>query len=115
MVEWIASENFYYWVPEMDYDEEDENDKLPEFINVTDVLDLHGTNIEIIPEMINEFISNALLLGLRQVRIVHGKGKSRLKFITHKTLDSNKFAKKYYDAPPELGGWGATIIEIGSR
>jgi len=97
-----------------DEEMDDQSKKMPQYIKVTDVLDLHGTDPKIIPEMIDDFIANAMLLGIPTLRIIHGKGQSRLKLLTYKTLEQNKFVKKYYDAPVELGHWGATIVEIAN-
>jgi dsDNA-specific endonuclease/ATPase MutS2 len=115
MIEWISAKNIDYWNPSMGYNEEtdlEDDEGIPEFIRVTDELDLHGTNPGIIPEMIDEFVSNAILLGLKRLRIVHGKGRSKLKYITRKTLAANKFVQAYGDAPPDNGGWGATIVVL---
>jgi len=88
------------------------DDQLPEYVRITDVLDLHGTPPKIIPEMIDDFIDNACDLGYEHVRIIHGKGRSKLKHLTHKQLQKNEHVIAYYDAPPERGGWGATIAEL---
>jgi DNA-nicking Smr family endonuclease len=85
---------------------------IPEYNIITDVLDLHGAPLDQIPEMIHEFINNAVLLGIDRVRIIHGKGRSRLKYLTLITLQSNQYVSNLHDAPPESGGWGATIVEL---
>jgi DNA-nicking Smr family endonuclease len=105
-------------VPEKDnninrLESQDECDEeLPEFIEVTDVLDLHGFFPEQVPEMVEEFINNALELRLYRLRIIHGKGKSKLKWTVHQVLKENEHVTWFGDAPPEIGGWGATIVEI---
>jgi DNA-nicking Smr family endonuclease len=94
-------------------DDNDECDEeLPEFIEVTDVLDLHGFFPEQVPEMVEEFINNALDLKLYRLRIIHGKGKSKLKWTVHQVLKENAHVICFGDAPPEIGGWGATIVEL---
>jgi len=85
---------------------------LPEYVVVTDVLDLHGFFPEQVPDMIQDFIENARELGLRHLRIIHGKGKSKLKWVVHQELRSNPHVAWFGDAPPELGGWGATVVEL---
>ncbi len=85
---------------------------LPDKIEVTDVLDLHGFFPEEVPEIVDSFIEHALELKLREVKIIHGKGKSKLKWIVAKMLDSHSAVVDYYDAPPSRGGWGATIVEL---
>jgi DNA-nicking Smr family endonuclease len=77
---------------------------------VTDTLDLHGFFPQQIPDMVADFIENAIRLGLRRLRIVHGKGKSRLKWEVHQVLKEHPAVERFSDAPPDRGGWGATIV-----
>ncbi len=93
-------------------EEEPEEISLPDKVEVTDVLDLHGFFPEEVPEIIDAFIEHALELELREVKIIHGKGKSKLKWVVAKMLDSHSAVVDYYDAPPNRGGWGATIVEL---
>lgn len=90
----------------------DASEPLPELYVVTDVLDLHGFFPEQIEEMLTAFIDNAVDQGYRHCRIIHGKGKSKLKWLTRKFLETCPAVIDFYDAPPELGGWGATMVEI---
>lgn len=85
---------------------------VPAEIIVTDTLDLHGFFPEQIPEMLDTFIENAMELDLKLLRVVHGKGRSRLKFEVIQTLKQDQRVSAFYDAPPELGSWGATIVEL---
>jgi DNA-nicking Smr family endonuclease len=77
---------------------------------VTDTLDLHGFFPEQIPHMIDDFIDNARRLGIRRLRIIHGKGKSRLKWEVYQSLKDHPEVESYGDAPLEAGGWGATMV-----
>lgn len=79
---------------------------------VTDILDLHGFFPEQLPEMIEAFIANARDLNLRTLRIIHGKGKSKLKWVVYKELKKYPVVASFRDAPPETGGWGATIVYL---
>lgn len=92
--------------------EEEEVIILPEQIEVTDVLDLHGFFPEEVPEIVDAFIENAIGLNLTEVKIIHGKGKSKLKWVVLKMLDAHSAVVDYFDAPPERGGWGATIVKL---
>lgn len=87
-------------------------DDIPELIVVTDELDLHGTPMQIIPEMINEFLANAVQMKLSRLQIIHGKGKSRLKHLVLHILQDDARVVAFYDAPPQLGGWGRTVVDI---
>jgi len=95
--------------------DEDEPDSSAKPYVVTDTLDLHGFFPQQVPEMVVEFIDNALSLGLHRLRIVHGKGKSRMKWEVHQILKEHPAVERFTDAPPEIGGWGATIVTLGDR
>jgi len=88
---------------------------LPEFVAVTDVLDLHGFFPEQIPELIRDFIDNAIELNLTSLRVIHGKGRSRLKYEVREELEGNPHVAWFGDAPVGCGGWGATVIELKER
>lgn len=87
-------------------------DELPEYIYVTDELDLHGFFPEQASEMVDEFIRHAKELKLKTLRITHGKGKSKMKWTVHQLLKSHADVARFGDALPECGGWGATIVEL---
>ena len=97
---------------EDDTEEDEDSEEIPEFFKVTDYLDLHGFFPEQVPEMIDEFIKNALDLNLKSLKVVHGKGKSKLKWIVRKILETNPHVESFHDAPRESGGWGATLITL---
>ena len=97
---------------DQDFENWNEDEVLPEYIEVTDVLDLHGFFPEQVPEMVEEFIKNALELQLYNLRIIHGKGKSKLKWTVYQILKEHPDVNWFGDASPEIGGWGATIVEL---
>ena len=89
-----------------------DEEELANAVVVTDILDLHGFFPEQVPEMIEAFLENADDLGLKTLRIVHGKGQSKLKWIVYKELEKYPQVASFEDAPPEIGGWGATIVYL---
>ena len=93
-------------------DRHDPPEGIPETIAVTDRLDLHGFFPEQVPEIMEAFIQNALQLGLKRLHVIHGKGKSRLKWEVHRMLKAHPRVAAFADAPPESGGWGVTLIEL---
>lgn len=93
-------------------EESEPPDSVPAAVVVTDVLDLHGFFPEQVPEMIKAFLENADTLGLRTLRVIHGKGRSKLKWMVRNELKKYSHVEGYRDAPPELGGWGATVIYL---
>jgi DNA-nicking Smr family endonuclease len=82
---------------------------------VTDTLDLHGFFPRQVPEVMAGFLENAVSLGLRRLRVVHGKGRSRMKWEVHQVLMDHPAVERFTDAPPESGGWGATIVLLRDR
>ncbi len=98
-----------------DYDNDDhglEDEEFPEYIQVTDVLDLHGFFPEQVPEVVNEFIRHARELKLDTVRIIHGKGRSKMKWSVHQALKDHPHVITFSDARPEFGGWGASVVNL---
>ena len=94
------------------YNDPDSADELAGGVVVTEILDLHGFFPEQLPEMIEAFLTNARELKLRTLRIIHGKGKSKLKWVVYKELEKYSEVASFRDAPPETGGWGATIVYL---
>jgi DNA-nicking Smr family endonuclease len=90
-------------------------DEIPREIIVTDILDLHGFFPEQVPDMVEAFLQNALDLGLKQVRIVHGKGKSKMKWEVYQVLKNHAHVIRFGDASADSGGWGSTKIELEVR
>jgi dsDNA-specific endonuclease/ATPase MutS2 len=46
------------------------------------------------------------------VRVIHGKGKGIQKKQVHKILKKHPLVQSFSDAPPEAGGWGATLVQL---
>lgn len=92
-----------------------EEEYLPGYYIVTDVLDLHGFFPEQIQDVVEEFITNAISLKLNRLTIIHGKGRSKLKYLVLKELEKNPHVHDFGDAPPEMGGWGRTIVILKPR
>ena len=84
----------------------------PEYIEVTDVLDLHGLYPEQVEDIILTFLEHAREKGYEEVRIIHGKGKSRLKWEVRQILQSHPDVVMFGDAPPAAGHWGATVVRL---
>lgn len=90
----------------------EEDAPFPDAFVVTDELDLHGFFPEQVPEMLGEFLENARRLGIEEVRIAHGKGKSVMRRLVWEFLDGHPLVAAYREAPPGRGGWGATIVRV---
>jgi len=93
----------------------DEDEEIPQLVVITDTLDLHGYYPQQVPQMLDDFIQNAHRLRLKEVKIIHGKGRSRLKRIVWEELEKNPLVESFRDAHPLCGGWGATIVVLRFR
>lgn len=84
----------------------------PIHIPVEDVLDLHTFQPRDIPDLLQEYFSECIKAGIFNVRVIHGKGKGIQKKQVHQVFDKHPLVRHYHDAPPEAGGWGATLVEL---
>ena len=75
-------------------------------------LDLHGQRVDEALENVDKFLSDALLAGLDEVLIFHGVGTGRLARAVREFLAKHPRVKSYHDAPPQMGGMGATVVEL---
>jgi DNA mismatch repair protein MutS2 len=66
---------------------------------------------EALPE-VDKFLDEARLSGLREVRILHGKGSGILRDAIRKHLRDLGFVRHMQDAPVEQGGAGWTLVEL---
>ena len=79
---------------------------------ITGEIDLHTFQPSETKSAVNEYLYACKQKGLKTVRIVHGKGKSVQKSIVHSLLQKHPLVREYHDAPPESGGWGATVVYL---
>ena len=79
---------------------------------ITDVIDLHTFHPKDIPSVVEEYLRECLRLGFKEVRIIHGKGKSVQKHAVQNILEGHSHVDGFSDAPPGQGGWGATIVQL---
>ena len=54
----------------------------------------------------------ALIAGIGQLRLIHGKGTGALRAGLTAYLSTNRFVKKLETAALEAGGSGATVIDL---
>ena len=60
--------------------------------------------------MVEEYLEAATRQGLRQVRIIHGRGTGVQRQMVRQALSRNPHVEAFGNAPPEAGGWGATVV-----
>ena len=94
--------------------EVDPNDPFPEAIEIeiTDVFDLHTIQPREVKIVVEEYLTQAHAKGFQSVRIIHGKGIGVQRDTVRSILAKTPFVFDWSDAPPDAGGWGATIVRF---
>ncbi|MEL6822356.1 MAG: Smr/MutS family protein [Calditrichota bacterium] len=77
-------------------------------------LDLHNFHPKDIPDLVNEYIRECCERDIRQVRIVHGKGKGVQRDRVHKILEAHPMVLRYWQESL-AGSWGATLAELNCK
>jgi len=89
-------------------DQDDEPLRIP----ISDVFDLHTLRPQDVEEAVEAYLGEANRLGLKVLRIIHGRGIGVQREIVRAVLARTPFVLSFHDAPPEAGGWGATVVTL---
>jgi dsDNA-specific endonuclease/ATPase MutS2 len=84
----------------------------PVRIPITDVFDLHSVPPRDVKPVVEEYLAEAYRLGLKALRIIHGRGIGVQRETVRVVLARTPFVESFRDAPAEAGGWGATIVNL---
>ena len=84
----------------------------PVRLEIKDVFDLHSVPPREVRAVVEEYLREAHRLGFRRVRIIHGKGVGVQREAVRAVLARTSFVETFKDAPPEAGGWGATVATL---
>ena len=87
----------------------------PVRLEIRDVFDLHSVPPREVRAVVEEYLREAQRLGFRRVRIIHGKGVGVQRETVRAVLARTPFVEHFSDAPPEAGGWGATIAHLSAE
>jgi DNA-nicking Smr family endonuclease len=82
----------------------------PVSIPIDGILDLHTFRPGETAELVEEYLVACLERRIKQVRIIHGKGKGVQRKIVHSLLERLDFVSSFQSADETEGGWGATIV-----
>jgi DNA-nicking Smr family endonuclease len=93
-------------------DEPSDDFDQPRELPIDGVLDLHTFAPREVGDLIPEWIEACKARDIRELRIVHGKGSGALRRSVHAILDRRADVLSYQLAPPERGGWGATLVTL---
>ncbi len=80
----------------------------------TPVLELFllGMRVEEALRMVEKQIDSALVHGLHEFAIVHGKGEGKLRTAIHEYLHDMPVVQEYHFSSPQEGGFGKTIVTL---
>ena len=81
-------------------------------IPITDIFDLHSVPPRDVNAVVEEYLLEAHRLGLKALRIIHGRGVGVQREMVRAILSRTDFVADFRDAPAEAGGWGATIVTL---
>ena len=87
----------------------------PVVLPVEDVLDLHPFQPAEVPDVVRDYLDAAWEAGFREVRLIHGRGIGVQRERVRSVLARHPKVHEYHDAPPQAGGWGATVARLGER
>lgn len=87
----------------------------PVRIPVEDALDLHAFAPRDVASVVEEYLREAHRAGFREVRLIHGRGSGTQRAIVRALLARHPLVVSFADAPPERGGWGATVVTLADR
>jgi len=86
----------------------------PEPVNlpIEDSLDLHAFAPRDVRPVVDEYLKEAATRGFREVRLIHGRGIGVQRASVQALLAGHHLVERFFDAPPERGGWGATVVVL---
>lgn len=75
-------------------------------------IDLRGKRAEEALQLVDDFLDEAILLNIHQVKVLHGKGNGILRQVIRKHLNHRTDVKSFHDEVLERGGEGITIVNL---
>jgi DNA-nicking Smr family endonuclease len=91
------------------------DDERPVVVPIEDWLDLHAFAPRDIPAVVTEYLEECARRGFREVRLIHGRGTGTQRATIRSLLSTHPLVLDFGDAPPDRGGWGATVVHLRER
>lgn len=81
-------------------------------VPIEDSLDLHTFHPKDIGSVVEEYVNAAHESGLREVRLIHGRGKGVQRGIVQAALERHPLVEQFYDTPEShLGSTVAILVK----
>ena len=74
-----------------------------------------GETVAVATEIIDQYLDSCYMAGLKECRIIHGKGTGKLRQGVHEFLKKSRYVDEYYTAGFTDGDIGATIVKLKSK
>jgi DNA-nicking Smr family endonuclease len=87
----------------------DEDEDEPVVLEIEDSIDLHTFQPREVVSVVESYLEAAHEKGLREVRLIHGKGRGVQRLAVQSLLARHPLVERFVDAPSSRGGWGATL------
>jgi DNA-nicking Smr family endonuclease len=87
----------------------DEHFRIP----IEDTLDLHAFAPREIKSVVEEYVNAAYNAGLREVRLIHGRGKGIQRGIVQQALERHPLVAEFWDSPESH--LGATVARLSTN
>lgn len=94
-----------------DNHEREPDEVAPTALELDGVLDLHMFPAAEARDLVDDWLDASREAGLRDLRIIHGKGIGALRTLVHAALDARHDIESYALAN-DAGSWGATVIRM---
>lgn len=81
-------------------------------IPITGELDLHTFDPRDLGELIPAYLGACAGRGLREIRLIHGKGTGQLRVSVHHLLRQSPLVHSFRSGDELSGSWGATLVTL---
>ena len=80
--------------------------------NFSQEIDVRGMRADEALNAVQHYIDDAILVGVSQVRILHGKGNGILRTLIRQYLATVPNVRDFHDEHVQFGGAGITVVEL---
>ena len=98
-----------------DFDEREEAPPDEVVVPLEDRIDLHPFRPRDVRSVVESYLEQAIESGFHEVRLIHGRGIGVQRETIRSLLKRHPHVVEFFDAPPERGGWGATVVRLAGR
>ena len=98
--------------PDGSSEQSESDNPQPVRIPITGELDLHTFRPQETASLLESYLSECAQAGIREIRIVHGKGTGTLRETVHAWLRRSPRVAGFRLGDERTGGWGATLVTL---